>query len=93
MFLVALWSPVRKELISWVSCMCCFLVFCHFLIQCPESGVILNCIDSWSVPSSLLWSLNTMLVQQDISNPVYYSDLYNVGKSSKDHQALKKSGI
>ena len=30
LFLVALWSPAGKELTSWLSCVFCFLVFCHF---------------------------------------------------------------
>ena len=29
-FLAALWSPAGKELASWLSCMLCCLVFCHF---------------------------------------------------------------
>ena len=31
-----------------------FLCFCHFSMWCPVSGVVLDCIDSWSLPSSLL---------------------------------------
>ena len=31
-----------------------FLCFCHFPIWCPGSGVVFNCIDSWSLPSILL---------------------------------------
>ena len=30
---------------------------CHFPIQYPGSGVVLGCIDSCSLPSSLLWHL------------------------------------
>ena len=41
-----------------------FLCFCHFPILCVGSGVVLNYIDSWSLPSSLildiLW-LNTVI--------------------------------
>ena len=51
---LALWSPVEKGLTSWLSCMWCFLVFCHFPMWCPGSGVVLDCIDSWSLPSFLL---------------------------------------
>ena len=29
MFHAVLWSPVRKGLTSWLSCVLCFLVFCH----------------------------------------------------------------
>ena len=39
-------------------CVCVLCVFCvcfyHFPIWCPGSGVVLDCIDSWSLPSSLL---------------------------------------
>ena len=31
-----------------------FLCICHFPIWCPGSGVVFDCIDSWSLPSSLL---------------------------------------
>ena len=30
LFLASLWSPAGKGLTSWLSCMLCFLVFCHF---------------------------------------------------------------
>ena len=30
LFLATLWSPAGKGLTSWLSCMLCFLVFCHF---------------------------------------------------------------
>ena len=29
LFLAALWSPAGKELTSLLSCVLCFLVFCH----------------------------------------------------------------
>ena len=31
------------------------LCFSHFAIWCLGSGLALDCIDSWSLPSSLLW--------------------------------------
>ena len=30
LFVAALWSPAGKGLTSWLLCMLCFLVFCHF---------------------------------------------------------------
>ena len=30
LFLAALWEPAGKELASRLSCVLCFLVFCHF---------------------------------------------------------------
>ena len=45
-FIVALWSPAGKGLTSWLSCMWCFIVICHFLMWIPGSGVVLDRIDS-----------------------------------------------
>ena len=39
------------------SCVFVTLCLCHFPIWCPGSGVLLDCIDSWSFPSCLLWGL------------------------------------
>ena len=34
-------------------------MFCHFPVWCPGSGVVLDYIDSWPFPSSLLsWKNN-----------------------------------
>ena len=30
LFIAALWSPARKGLTSWLSCVCCFIVFVTF---------------------------------------------------------------
>ena len=46
LFIAALWSSAGKGLASWFSCVLCFIVFCHFPIWCPGSGVVLGCIDS-----------------------------------------------
>ena len=61
LFIVALWSPAEKRLTSWLSCMWCFIVFCHFPMRCPGSGVVFNYIDSWSLPSFLLWNQVTQV--------------------------------
>ena len=37
---------IRTELLALLFCMWGFLVFCHFPIWCPRSGVVLDCIDS-----------------------------------------------
>ena len=44
-FNIFLWSPVGKSMTSRFSCMW-FLVFCHFPMWWPGSGVVLDCIDS-----------------------------------------------
>ena len=49
-----LWAPVGEGLTSRLSCVCCFLCFCHFPIGCPGSGVVLDSIDFLSLPSFLL---------------------------------------
>ena len=40
LFLAALRSLAGKGGKSWLSCVCCFLVFCDFPIWCPGSGVV-----------------------------------------------------
>ena len=43
LFICALWSPAGKGLTSWLS----FVVSnCEFVTWYPESGVVLDCIDS-----------------------------------------------
>ena len=45
LFINALWSPAGKGLSSWLSFVMsnCEVVFSHWY---PESGVVLDCIDS-----------------------------------------------
>ena len=43
-----------KGLISWLSCVWCFLVFCFIPILCLGSVEVLDCIDFWISPSALL---------------------------------------
>ena len=50
-FLAALWSTPGKGLTSCPSGIWCFLVFCHVPIWSPGSGVVLDFIDSQSLPS------------------------------------------
>ena len=71
LFITALWSPAGNELISWLLCMWCFHVFCYFPMQCSGSGVVLDCIDSWYLPSSLL-HIVYIILQCYIGLPVYY---------------------
>ena len=46
LFNAALRSPAGKGLTPWLSCVWCFVVFCHFPMWCPGSGEVLDCIDS-----------------------------------------------
>ena len=51
LFIVALWSPARKGLASWLSCVV-FSVFCHFPMWCFGSGMVLDLsiLDLWLLP-------------------------------------------
>ena len=55
LFIAALWSAVityweRAELLALVCDV--KLCFCHFPMWYPNSGVVLDYIDSWSLPPS-----------------------------------------
>ena len=64
LFIAALWSPAGKGLACWLSCVWHFLVFCHFHMWCPRSDVVLDCINAWYLPLSLL-SLSNMIFNSD----------------------------
>ena len=49
LFIAALWSPAGKGLTSWLL-LVMFIVFCYFLMWYLGSGVVLECIVSWSLP-------------------------------------------
>ena len=53
LFICALWSPAGKGLTSWLSCVVSSvsLSLSHWY---PGSGVVLDCIDSWSLHPYLL---------------------------------------
>ena len=54
LFICALWSPAGKGLTSWLSFVvsAVSLSLSHWY---PRSGVVLDCIDSWSLHLYLLW--------------------------------------
>ena len=56
LFICALWSPDGKGLTSWLSFVvsAVSLSLSHWY---PGSGVVLNCIDSWSLHPYLLYSI------------------------------------
>ena len=54
-----------------------FLCFCHFPIGCPRSGVVFDCIDSWSLPSSLL-SLNVGVNEKTVQHDVLKESQNNI---------------
>ena len=55
-----------------------FLCFCHFPIWCSVSGMVLDCIDFWSLPSSVLLK-------------VHISDnQLNVGSQSRCHKQSRR---
>ena len=55
LFICALWSPAGKGLTSWLSFVVSTvsLSLSHWY---PGSGVVLDCIDSWSLHPFLLWN-------------------------------------
>ena len=63
---IALSSPAGNTLTCWLSCVWCFLVFCHFLIWCLGSGVVLYCIDSSSWLNLIYKFLYKPLIQQKL---------------------------
>ena len=60
---------------SWLSCMWCFLAFCHFPMWCPGSSVVLDCIDSWSLPSYLLLLLQLLKQRLHYNKLTQYGDV------------------
>ena len=52
LFIAALWSPAGKGLTSWLL-LVMFIVFL-FPMWYPGSGVVLDCIISWTLPTFLL---------------------------------------
>ena len=57
-FNAALWSPAGKGLTAWLSFVWCFVVFCHFRVWCPGSGVILDSTDWYWTPYLLTLSVD-----------------------------------
>ena len=53
LFNAVLWSSAGKGL---TSCLWCLIVFCHFPMWYPRSGVVLDCIESWSLVPFFLWA-------------------------------------
>ena len=50
LFIAGLWSPDWKGLNPWLSFVWCFLMLLSlFYVVCPESGVVLYCINSRSL--------------------------------------------
>ena len=62
LFICALWSPAGKGLTSWLSFVVSTvsLSLSHWY---PGSGVVLDCIDSWSLHTYLLWSTSELRVR------------------------------
>ena len=62
--LIVLWSPAGKTLISWLSCVWCFIVFCCFPVWCPWSGVVPHCNNFRTLPSFLLLIKTAMMKER-----------------------------
>ena len=55
LFICALWSPTGKGLTSWLSFVASTVSLSLFHWY-PGSGLVLDCIDSWSLHPYLLWT-------------------------------------
>ena len=94
LFICALWSPAGKGLASWLSFVVSTvsLSLSHWY---PRSGVVLDCIDSWSLHPYLLWEHLLTCIQHAFSkqsmvnliskyaNPVFYLSILNIGSLFK----------
>ena len=74
----ALRSSAGKGLTSWLSIVCdVFLCFCHFPTWCPGSGVVLDCIDPWSLPSFLIWVFKRIVSSTYLLVENYEKNIFN----------------
>ena len=61
LLIAAFWLPAGKGLTSWFSFVVLKLCGCYFPIWYPGSGVVLDCIDSWSLPLSYFHTVHIVL--------------------------------
>ena len=54
------------------------LCFCHFSNLCCGSGMVLDCIDSWSLSFSLLWYLGTLWMSDFVSLSDICDKIYDI---------------
>ena len=59
LLIAALWTPAGKGLTSWLSSVVLNCVVATFPFLYPESGVVLDCTDSWSSLPTFLLSFRT----------------------------------
>ena len=71
LFICAVWSPAGKGLTSWLSFVVSSvsLSLSHWY---PGSGVVLDCIDSWSLQPYLLWNNAFQLETDPNSSSIVY---------------------
>ena len=87
LFICALWSPAGKGLTSWLS----FVVSAESLSLShwyPGSGVVLDCIDSWSLHPYLLYLYIDSITNEIIQNDKKYKFTPNV--SPEELETLKQ---
>ena len=71
LFVDFLWSPAWKGLISWLSFVMSNLTLSLFHWY-PGSGVVLDCIDSWSLPSFLLFTQKCIFLWFRLIQSMFY---------------------
>ena len=54
-----------KGLTYWLFLLC----FCHFPMWCPGSCVVLDCIDSWSLPPFIIWKAQLLRTTRQREKP------------------------
>ena len=82
LFGAAFWSPDGMDLICWLSCVCCFFVLSLSRVVswvgCDHVlGVVLDCIDSWSLPPCLLPTSTYLLTEKTLSTEACSCDRTN----------------
>ena len=77
LIIATLCSPAGKGLTSWLACIWSSLVFCHFPMRCPESDVVPDCMDSWSLPSHFLCYISSWWLTVNIFSEGHLQRLHH----------------
>ena len=87
LFICAFWSPAGKGLTSWLSFVVSSvsLSLSHWY---PGSGVVLDCIDSWSLHHYLLW-FSCYLLWLSCSLYFFHSEQAEQNSSVLEHLCLR----
>ena len=73
---VTWWERAILLALLYMMCSC---GLCHFHMWCPGSGIVLDCIDSWSLPSNLLLLKNIDITLKEITTMVIWNNTLSYG--------------